>query len=169
MSPFFPKIQHKIQDWSTAQTQIKAWQAAGEQVVFTNGCFDLIHYGHLHYLAEAAQLGNHLVVGLNSDTSVRRLKGEHRPIKDFKSRLALMASLSFVDLVVVFEELTPLKLIEQLAPDILVKGGDWKPEQIVGSSFVLERGGKVLSLPYWEGFSTTSIEQRILQQQEKRE
>lgn len=162
MSPFFPAIQYKIQSWEGAQAQVQAWQAQGETVVFTNGCFDLIHYGHLQYLSEAAQLGGHLIVGLNSDASVQALKGAHRPIKDFNSRVALMASLSMVDLVVVFEELTPLNLIQTLSPDILVKGGDWKPEQIVGSDWVLARGGAVHSLPYLEGFSTTNIEQRIL-------
>ena len=162
MSLFFPAIQSKIPTWEAAQVQVRAWQAQGERVVFTNGCFDLIHYGHLQYLAAAAQLGTHLVVGLNSDASVRALKGDHRPIKDFNSRVALMASLSFVDLVVVFEALTPLELIQTLSPDVLVKGGDWKPAQIVGADWVLSKGWIVQNLPYLDGFSTTYIEKKIL-------
>ncbi len=162
MSQYFQKnIQTKIQDWQTAQKTVADWKTKKERIVFTNGCFDLVHFGHLHYLAEAKELGDRLVVGLNSDASVQRLKGMHRPIKDAKNRLHLMASLQMVDLVVEFSDETPLALIELLSPSILVKGGDWAPHQIVGSEWVLENGGEVLSLPFIDGYSTTKLEQKI--------
>jgi rfaE bifunctional protein nucleotidyltransferase chain/domain len=164
MSQYFLQITNKIQDWSSAEQTIKEWQADGDEVVFTNGCFDLIHYGHLAYLAEAASLGKKLVIGLNSAASISRLKGENRPIKDSLSRLHLMASLQFVDLVVAFEQDTPLELIKKLQPNILVKGGDWKAEEIVGSKQVIANGGRVQSLAFVEGYSTTIIEQKIKNQ-----
>lgn len=162
MNPHFQQITNKIQSWDQAQHTIQTWKAANEPTVFTNGCFDLLHYGHLHYLAEAASLGKHLVIGLNSRASVQHLKGKHRPIKDDKSRHYLLAGLEVVDLVVTFEEETPLELIQHLEPDVLVKGGDWKIKDIVGSDLVLANGGTVHSLSYIEGYSTTSIEQKIL-------
>ncbi len=162
MNPYFQQhIQNKIKDWAAAQQQVKEWQETGETVVFTNGCFDLLHYGHIYYLAAAKELGNRLVVALNTDASVQELKGQHRPIKDQKNRLHLMASLQMVDLVVLFGEPTPLELIQQLSPNILVKGGDWRPSQIVGSDYVLSKGGTVQSLPFIEGYSTTVLEQKI--------
>ncbi len=156
-----PEIAAKIMDWSQAQLRCTAWKDAGETVVFTNGCFDILHYGHLHYLAQARDLGDRLIVGMNAASSVSRLKGPHRPINDETTRTMLMASLVFVDAVVLFEEDTPLGLIQLLLPDILVKGGDWRPDQIVGSEVVLEHGGEVLSLPFIEGYSTTAIEDKI--------
>lgn len=138
-----------------------AWKAEGLRIVFTNGCFDILHYGHIHYLAQARDLGDRLIVGLNSGDSVRRLKGPGRPINDEPTRQLLLAALSMVDAVVVFDEDTPYELIRQAGPDVLVKGGDWAPEQIVGSDLVLARGGEVRSLPYIEGYSTTRIEQKI--------
>jgi D-glycero-beta-D-manno-heptose 1-phosphate adenylyltransferase len=155
------KIHQKIQTFDQIEATVKGWQAAGETVVFTNGCFDLLHYGHLHYLADARDLGDKLVVGLNSAASVRRLKGEHRPINDELTRQHLLAALEVVDALVVFETDTPLDLICRIVPDILVKGGDWQPHQIVGSDFVLKNGGKVMSLPFVEGYSTTNIEAKI--------
>lgn len=140
---------------------IRKWQNNGLEVVFTNGCFDLVHFGHLAYLAEAAAQGQKLVLGLNSDASVARLKGAHRPIKDQKNRAYLLASLEMVDLVVLFEADTPLELIETLQPDVLVKGGDWAVDQIVGSEIVLAKGGRVKSLTFVEGYSTTNLEQKI--------
>lgn len=158
----FAQLEQKIQTREQAAHTVAGWQAAGERVVFTNGCFDLLHYGHLHYLAQARDLGQRLVVGMNSGASVRRLKGPTRPINDEATRAHLLAALSVVDLVVIFDEDTPLDLIRAIGPDVLVKGGDWKPEQIVGADFVLEKGGQVLSLPFVDGYSTTNIEQKIL-------
>jgi len=158
----FELIEHKIQDFEQIQHTLAQWRAQGDVVVFTNGCFDILHYGHLHYLARARDLGQRLVVGLNSAASVRRLKGPNRPINDEETRTHLLAALEVVDAVVVFEDDTPLELIRIAAPDILVKGGDWKPEQIVGADLVLARGGKVQSLPFVAGYSTTNIEQKII-------
>lgn len=160
----FAHIQAKIQDWETARQSVRQWQAAGQQVVFTNGCFDILHYGHVSYLAQARDLGDRLVIGLNSAESVRRLKGPHRPILDEATRQLLLAALECVDAVVVFDTDTPLDLIQFLQPDVLVKGGDWKVTDIVGADVVLSRGGKVLNLPYIEGHSTTAIEHKIKNQ-----
>jgi len=156
-------IQNKIQDWEQLATTLSIWKFKDEKIVFTNGCFDILHFGHLHYLAEASSKGDKLIIGMNSADSVKRLKGEHRPINDESTRLHMLAALQFVDAVVIFEEDTPLKLIELVQPNILVKGGDWKPDQIVGADIVLGNGGEVLSLPFIEGYSTTNIEQKIIQ------
>jgi len=161
MSRTLRRIQHKIRGWSAAREQVRSWRQAGEKVVFTNGCFDLLHYGHFHYLAEAADLGDRLVIGLNSSASVSRLKGPHRPIQDDSTRQTALAALSFVDLVVSFEEDTPLKLITSLLPDFLVKGGDYRPEEVVGASEVTAAGGEVVVLDFVPGYSTTRIEQKI--------
>lgn len=157
----FAHIQQKIQTAGTLHDTVARWRAAGERIVFTNGCFDILHYGHLHYLAHARDLGDRLVIGLNSGDSVRRLKGPSRPINDEHTRAHLLAALEVVDAVVFFDEDTPLELIKAAMPDVLVKGGDWKPEQIVGSDVVLAHGGQVLSLPFVDGYSTTNIEKKI--------
>ena len=138
-------------------------QRPSGKVVFTNGCFDVLHAGHVDYLGEAAALGDFLVLGLNSDESIRRLKGPQRPINPFEDRALVLAGLRAVDLVVGFSEDTPFDLIAALEPDILVKGGDWQPDQIVGSDLVLARGGQVRSLRFREGRSTTGMVDRILQ------
>lgn len=132
-----------------------------KKIVFTNGCFDILHVGHLRYLQEARSLGNMLVVGLNSDQSVRRLKGPTRPIQNEKDRAELLLGLECVDAVVIFDEDTPLRLIEQVRPDVLVKGGDWEVSQIVGSDFVQSYGGQVKSLPFHPGRSTSSIVDKV--------
>lgn len=137
---------------------------AGERLVFTNGCFDLLHPGHVRYLAQARQLGDSLIVALNSDRSVRELKGPQRPILRAAERAEVMAALACVDLVTIFDQLTPLELIRQLRPDILVKGGDWGVDSIVGRSEVEADGGVVLSLPFVDGCSTTEIIERIVGQ-----
>lgn len=142
--------------------RVRTWQDQGYDVVFTNGCFDILHAGHIAYLEEARALGDKLVVGLNSDDSTRRLKGPSRPINDQDSRSYLMASLSFVDLVTIFDEDTPLELISEVVPDVIAKGGDYKEEDVVGGDVVKARGGSVAILPYRKGFSTTSIEEKIL-------
>jgi len=133
-----------------------------QSVVFTNGCFDILHPGHVQYLQEARSCGDFLVVGLNSDSSVRRLKGDQRPIQNEQDRAVVLAALSSVDAVVIFSEDTPLNLIQQLRPGVLVKGGDWSVDEIVGGPDVLSWGGEVRSLSFKEGSSTTSIVHRIL-------
>lgn len=137
------------------------WNLSGKKVVFTNGCFDILHTGHVRYLAEARALGDVLVVGMNSDDSVRRLKGPSRPVNAQEGRALVLSSLKPVDLVVLFEEDTPEQLIFRLRPDLLVKGGDWAVDQIVGAGFVQSYGGEVRSLPFHEGFSSTGIITRI--------
>ncbi len=133
------------------------------KVVFTNGCFDILHFGHVAYLQEAASLGDRLIVGLNSDASVKRLKGENRPINSQSERKAVLEALSCVSEVLIFDEDTPLELIKSVKPDVLVKGGDWLPEQIVGSDFVLSRGGEVRSLKFVDGFSSSGVIDKILE------
>jgi rfaE bifunctional protein nucleotidyltransferase chain/domain len=157
----FAVISGKIQSIEVLAKTVAGWRRNGEKIVFTNGCFDILHYGHLHYLAAARDLGDRLIVALNSDDSVRRLKGPSRPIHDAATRTHQLAALSMVDAVVTFEDDTPLALIQAIQPDVLVKGGDWKPEQIVGSDFVFAGGGLVMSLPFVEGYSTTAIEKKI--------
>jgi rfaE bifunctional protein nucleotidyltransferase chain/domain len=152
----------KLLTLSKAQTVRKKLTAAKKTMVFTNGCFDLLHPGHLDYLKRAKDLGDYLMVGLNDDASVTRLKGFPRPITNSESRSLMLSGLFMVDGVVLFEEDTPLNLIECLRPDILVKGGDWKPEDIVGGGETVVRGGKVISLKFSEGYSTTGLLQRIL-------
>jgi len=158
---FFEKIKAKIHGREQLVNSVAHWRKLGDRVVFTNGCFDLLHYGHIHYLATAKDLGERLVIGVNSDQSVSRLKGPKRPVKDGQTRLHILAALACVDAVVLFEEDTPLSLIESILPDVLVKGGDWKPDQIVGADVVLKNGGEVLSLPFVEGYSTTNYETKI--------
>lgn len=133
-----------------------------KKIVFTNGCFDILHSGHISYLKEAQSQGDLLFVGLNSDQSVKRLKGDKRPINDEKERKYILESLACVDFVEIFEEDTPLNLIKEVKPDMLVKGGDWAPDQIVGSDFVVKNGGLVKSLSFKDGFSTTSVIDKIL-------
>lgn len=131
------------------------------KVVFTNGCFDLIHLGHVKYLSQAADLGNILIVGLNSDSSVIKIKGHGRPVLDQESRAMTLAAFSFVNNIVLFDEETPYKLIKQIRPDILVKGGDYNPEEIVGYDIVKENGGEIKMLDFIEGYSTSGILEKI--------
>ena len=133
-----------------------------KRIVFTNGCFDIIHAGHCHYLARAKSLGDLLIVGLNSDSSVRRIKGPKRPVIPQKQRALVLDSLKPVDYVVIFEEDTPLNLIKTVKPDVLVKGGDWDIERIVGREFVESYGGKVVTIPFEHDLSTSKIIERIL-------
>ena len=154
-------IKAKILDKSTLRATLTRWRLFDQKIVFTNGCFDLLHYGHLHYLAAAKSLGDKLIIGINSANSVKKLKGNHRPINDDLTRYHLLASLSFVDALIEFDAATPYELIKTVQPNILVKGGDWQPEQIVGADLVLANGGSVKSLPFIEGYSTTNIEMKI--------
>lgn len=140
----------------------------GKRIVFTNGCFDILHAGHARYLREAAALGDVLVLGLNSDASARRLKGEGRPVQTARDRAYLLASFAFVSCVVVFSEDTPAALIEQVVPHVLVKGGDWKGKEIIGSDFVRSRGGSVRTIRFLPGRSTTSILRRAGEVKERR-
>ncbi len=140
---------------------IKKLKQKSKKIVFTNGCFDILHAGHVSYLSKAKSLGDILIIGLNSDTSVKKIKGESRPIVSQKNRAILLAALEAVDFVVIFDELTPLKLIKAIKPDVLVKGGDWKKENIVGSDFVESYGGKVKSLAYIKGLSTRELIKKI--------
>jgi rfaE bifunctional protein nucleotidyltransferase chain/domain len=158
----------KIKSLIDASQQVKAWQAAGQKVVFTNGCFDLLHLGHVDYLENARRLGDKLVVGLNSDSSVSRFKGPERPLQDQNSRARVLAALQFVDLVVFFNEDTPLDLISQLLPNVLVKGSDYSAEAndhsaeyIVGSDVVKKNGGVVKTIDFVPGYSTTRIVEKI--------
>lgn len=146
-----------------ARTRLGIWRAAGERIVFTNGVYDLLHRGHAEYLEEARALGDRLVVGVNSDASVRRLKGPTRPIVAQADRAGLVAALACVDLVVIFDDDTPLSLIEAVAPDVLVKGADWAEDAIVGADFVRARGGRVERIALREGLSTSAIVKRILE------
>jgi rfaE bifunctional protein nucleotidyltransferase chain/domain len=150
-------IAGKIMLRESAKAIIKLWQFKNEKIVFTNGCFDILHRGHLEYLLQAAALGHRLVIGLNSDESVSRLKGPTRPVNKIDDRAFALASLRCTDLIVPFEEDTPLELIEFLQPNILVKGGDYTIESIVGAKETLQRGGKVEVLSFKEGYSTTSL------------
>lgn len=154
-----PKVLPRDQALQT----VKSWQAAGEKVVFTNGCFDILHAGHVRYLSAARQLGDRLVVGLNSDASVRRLKGPKRPVAPEDDRAEVLASLEAVDAVTLFGEDTPEELIGQLLPDVLVKGADWTVEQIAGAKTVIENGGSVLTVPLLEGRSSTGIIETIVE------
>lgn len=141
----------------------RIWQLLDQTVVFTNGCFDILHLGHVDYLEKARNLGDKLIVGINTDLSVQRLKGSSRPVAPLESRARVIASLQFVDCVVAFEEDTPKQLIELLAPDILTKGSDYTVETIVGADFVLSHGGKVETLDLVDGFSTSTIIQTIIE------
>jgi D-beta-D-heptose 7-phosphate kinase/D-beta-D-heptose 1-phosphate adenosyltransferase len=135
---------------------------AGRRIVFTNGCFDLLHAGHVRYLREARSLGDRLVVGVNTDASIRRLgKGEDRPIVAERERIEVLAALEMVDYATLFDEDTPLELVRLVLPDVLAKGGDWTPETVVGADVVRARGGEVAIIPYHPGLSTTSIVDRI--------
>ena len=144
-----------------AAAALAGWRGAGDRLVFTNGVFDLLHRGHVEYLEEARALGQRLVVGVNSDASVRRLKGAGRPIVPEDERLEVLAALECVDLAVLFGEDTPERIIREVAPDVLVKGGDWALEAIVGREFVEARGGRVERIRVREGWSTTHIIERI--------
>lgn len=158
---FIEGIEKKILTIDEAKARISAWKVMGKTVAFTNGCFDILHPGHLFSIGQAAREADYLIVGLNSDTSVKRLKGPERPINATESRALVIANLVLVDAVVVFEEDTPYELITALLPDVLVKGGDYTIDTIVGAKEVIANGGKVIINPIVEGFSTTNIIEKI--------
>lgn len=155
-------IQSKIfTDADSFSMLLNEWKQAGNKVVFTNGCFDLVHRGHIDSLAKAAEYGNRLIVGLNSDISVKLLKGENRPLIDQQSRAVLLASLLMVDAVIMFDEITPYELIKDIIPDVLVKGSEYQIEEIAGFDIVLSSGGRVERIELTEGFSTTDLIRKI--------
>lgn len=154
-------LAHKIFSLPELATQVQKWKAEGRKIVFTNGCFDLLHAGHIAYLTEAANLGDVLIVGLNSDQSVQRIKGPERPVNDENTRSAVLAGMFFIDAIVFFSDDTPLELIKALMPDVLVKGGDYEIDQIVGAREILDNGGRVKVLSFLPGYSSTSIIEKI--------
>lgn len=158
----------KILGLRALRRRVRALRAAGQRVVFTNGCFDLLHPGHVRYLEQARSLGDALIVAINSDASVRRLKGPTRPLLPEADRARVLAALAAVDFVTVFSDDTPYALIQALEPDVLVKGGDWRVRDIVGGDLVRSYGGRVLSLPYLPGYSTTALVERICRQHRRR-
>ena len=159
--PGMPETASKILTPLQLPATLQEWRRKNNKIVFTNGCFDLLHLGHVDYLERAQQLGDRLIVGLNSDDSVRRLKGPTRPLQSEYARARILAALQFVDAVVLFSQDTPLELITQILPDVLVKGGDYTPENVVGAQEVIGHGGRVELLSFVEGHSTTSIVQKM--------
>jgi D-glycero-beta-D-manno-heptose 1-phosphate adenylyltransferase len=153
-------IKSKIITKETLRPLLNVLKFKSKTIVFSNGCFDILHRGHIEYLSKAASLGDAMIIGLNSDASVKRLKGPNRPVQDEISRAMVMASLKFVDYVVLFEEDTPYELIDYIKPDVLVKGSDYKEDEIVGADIVKKNGGKVVTIDLVEGYSTTSIIER---------
>jgi rfaE bifunctional protein nucleotidyltransferase chain/domain len=155
-------VRTKIMETQQAlQSQLALWRREKQTIVFTNGCFDILHRGHVDYLAKAADLGNKLIIGVNTDASVSKLKGPHRPIQDQESRMLILASLAFVDAVILFDEPTPYELIKLVQPDILVKGSDYQVENIVGYDIVQAKGGKIKTIDFIPGYSTSAIESKI--------
>lgn len=154
-------IQSKIIDIDNIEPYLTYWNFKNQKIVFTNGCFDILHRGHVEYLAQAANHGNILIIGLNTDNSIKRIKGKFRPVQDEYARAVLLASLSFVNAVVLFDEDTPYELIKKIQPDILIKGSDYIIENIVGSDIVLKKGGDVITIDFIEGYSTTSIIEKL--------
>tara|TARA_B100000214_G_scaffold46268_1_gene29113 strand:+ start:1049 stop:1540 length:492 start_codon:yes stop_codon:yes gene_type:complete len=155
------KIKNKIFDLDSLKNKVISWKENGHKIVFTNGCFDIMHKGHIEVLSKSSDLGDKLIIGLNSDSSVQKLKGNSRPIIDENSRAIALAALSFVDAIVLFSEETPINLISNLTPDILAKGGDYEIRTIVGHEIVQKNGGKVILIPFVEGFSSTNIINKI--------
>ncbi len=154
-------LQSKIFSKPELESQLVNWRNTNQKVVFTNGCFDLLHLGHVNYLAKARDLGDKLIVGLNTDASVQRLKGSSRPIKDELSRAQILAAMQFIDAVVFFDEETPIDLISRVKPDILVKGGDYTIEGIVGHELVLKNGGEVRTIEFVTGYSSSTLIDKI--------
>ena len=150
-------MKNKLKTWDEITNIINKLKSENRKIVFTNGCFDILHSGHVQYLSEAKELGDILILGLNSDSSVKRLKGNDRPINNEKERAVVLSALYSISYIVIFEDDTPYNLINHIKPDILVKGGDWKPENIVGSDIVSSYNGEVKSLSYIDGKSTTDI------------
>ncbi len=154
-------VKNKIITVDDIKYKKSLWKFKEQKIVFTNGCFDIIHRGHIEYLAKASSYGNILVVGLNSDKSIKKIKGVNRPIIDENSRILTLASLQFVNYIILFNEETPINLIEAIKPDILIKGSDYKKEKIVGYDIIKNSGGEIITINFIEGYSTTSIIDKI--------
>ena len=154
-------LKDKILSGAALARNLAIWRFKDQKIVFTNGCFDILHLGHIDYLSKAADLGHVLIIGLNTDASVSRIKGPQRPLQVQESRAIVLASLGFVSAVVLFDEETPYELIRLVQPDFLVKGADYKPEEIIGYDIVKAKGGEVVTLEFLPGYSTTGIEQKI--------
>ncbi|MEY4595483.1 MAG: D-glycero-beta-D-manno-heptose 1-phosphate adenylyltransferase [Bacteroidota bacterium] len=154
-------LRNKIYDLKELKLQLERWRLKSKKIAFTNGCFDILHLGHVDYLAKASDLADVLIIGLNTDASTRRLKGPHRPINDEQQRAMLLAAMTFVDGVVLFDEETPYELINFIRPDVLVKGADYSPEKIVGYDIVTKNGGMVTTIEFLPGYSTSAIEAKI--------
>tara|TARA_B100001173_G_scaffold272675_1_gene251302 strand:+ start:211 stop:711 length:501 start_codon:yes stop_codon:yes gene_type:complete len=155
------KIQTKIKNLEDASFIVRNWNSSNEKIVFTNGCFDLLHLGHIDYLSKAKDLGTKLIVGVNSSESVQKLKGPSRPIHSSQTRSTILAAFEFIDLVIIFEEETPIELIKTFRPNILVKGGDYTLETVIGAYEVNKYGGHVEIIPFLTGYSTSSIVTKI--------
>ena len=161
---FHNQLKEKIVSQDQALKELKAWREKNKKIIFTNGCFDIIHPGHIDYLSQARDLGDILVLGLNTDQSVRRLnKGSNRPINDERTRAYVLAGLASVDLIVFFDEETPYNLIKLLQPNVLVKGNDYEVEKIIGFDILKENGGEVITIPFLEGYSTSSLIKKIIE------
>ncbi len=155
-------LQSKIYTRESIVRQCSVWRFMKQPIIFTNGCFDILHLGHIEYLSKAKDLGGKLIIGLNSDASTSKLKGPGRPFQDERSRAFTLASLTFVDGVILFDEDTPYELIQLVRPDILVKGQDYKPEEIAGNDIVSSYGGRIVTIELTPGYSTTGVERKIL-------
>ncbi len=157
MTDHFSLLQNKVVDTDQLAEKLNRWEKEGKKVVFTNGCFDIVHRGHVEYLSKAASFGDVMVIGLNTDASVSRLKGPDRPVQDEHARAIVLASMSFVDAVIHFDEDTPYELIKKVQPDYLVKGADYNPEDIVGYDVVTAKGGEVKTIELVRGYSTSAV------------
>ena len=161
---FHNQLKEKVVSQNQALKELKTWREKNKKIVFTNGCFDIIHPGHIDYLSQARDLGDILVLGLNTDQSVRRLnKGSNRPINDERTRAYVLAGLASVDLIVFFDEESPYNLIKLLQPNVLVKGKDYEVEKIIGFDILKENGGEVITIPFLEGYSTSSLIKKIIE------
>jgi rfaE bifunctional protein nucleotidyltransferase chain/domain len=150
-------IETKILSLEQLVKKSQQWKAAGKKIAFTNGCFDILHAGHIYFLSQSAKEADYLIVGVNADSSVKKLKGKNRPVNNEQSRALVLAALQMVDAVIIFQEETPLDLIKTLLPDVLVKGGDYTIDEIAGAKEVIAAGGKIVLNPLLEGFSTTAL------------
>ena len=161
MSKALERVKNKIFNKNNLLEKLEIWRGAKKKIVFTNGCFDLIHLGHIEVLARSADLGDILIIGVNTDSSIKELKGNNRPIIEEDSRAQQLASLEFVDAVILFNEQTPLELVKFIKPNIITKGGDYNSEEVVGNEIAVENNGKVIIIPLTQGYSTTSILDKI--------